>query len=82
MYCFNCIYRDQESILADLRVDIALQYNFLFSETQVEVISGKQEGVYAWIGVNYALHKFDHISTGCSLLSYSVKLSYMYLNNE
>ena len=61
-----------------MRVDIALQYNFLFSETQVEVISGKQEGVYAWIGVNYALHKFDHISTGYSLLFYSVK----YLKNE
>jgi len=52
--------RDQEAILSDLRVDLALQFDFLFSATHVEVISGKQEGIYSWIAVNHALGKFDH----------------------
>ncbi|KAJ8400951.1 hypothetical protein AAFF_G00389080 [Aldrovandia affinis] len=26
------------------------------------VISGKQEGVYAWIGINFVLGKFDHVN--------------------
>ncbi|ELU13735.1 hypothetical protein CAPTEDRAFT_169216 [Capitella teleta] len=52
--------RDQEAILNDLRSDIPLEFNFIFPETQAEVIPGKQEGVYAWIATNYALGKFDH----------------------
>jgi len=52
--------RDQEAILNDLRVDLALQFNFLFSPTHVEVISGKQEGIYSWIAINHALGKFGH----------------------
>ncbi|XP_072177505.1 ectonucleoside triphosphate diphosphohydrolase 4-like [Diadema setosum] len=49
-----------QAILEDLRKDIPRNYNFLFSEKNVEVISGKQEGVYAWIGINYVLGRFDH----------------------
>ncbi|XP_030638138.1 ectonucleoside triphosphate diphosphohydrolase 4 isoform X2 [Chanos chanos] len=51
----------QEAILEDLRTDIPVQYNFLFSDSHVEVISGKQEGVYAWIGINFVLGKFNHV---------------------
>lgn len=36
---------DQESILDDLRVDIPLKYNFHFTSSHVEVITGKQEGM-------------------------------------
>lgn len=36
--------RQQEAILGDLVKDIPLEYDFLFSESQAEVISGKQEG--------------------------------------
>ncbi|XP_033633439.1 ectonucleoside triphosphate diphosphohydrolase 4-like isoform X1 [Asterias rubens] len=50
----------QEAILQDLKTDIPKDYKFLFSDPQVEVISGKQEGVYAWIGINYVLGRFDH----------------------
>lgn len=51
---------DQESILDDLRVDIPLKYNFHFTSSHVEVITGKQEGIYSWIGVNFELGRFDH----------------------
>jgi len=63
-----CYNRDQEAILSDLRVDLALQFDFLFSATHVEVISGKQEGIYSWIAVNHALGKFDHfLHSGCGV---------------
>ncbi|XP_015220781.2 ectonucleoside triphosphate diphosphohydrolase 4 isoform X1 [Lepisosteus oculatus] len=51
----------QEALLEDLRTDIPVHFNFLFSDSHVEVISGKQEGVYAWIGINFVLGRFDHI---------------------
>ena len=37
---------DQEAILEDLRVDIPLKCNFHFTSSHVEVITGKQEGMY------------------------------------
>lgn len=37
--------QDQEAILDDLRVDISLKYNFHFTSSHVEVITGKQEGM-------------------------------------
>lgn len=51
---------DQEAILDDLRIDIPMKFDFLFHESHVEVIPGKQEGIYSWIAINYALGKFDH----------------------
>lgn len=51
---------DQEAILDDLRVDVPLKYNFHFTSSHVEVITGKQEGIYSWIGVNFELGRFDH----------------------
>ncbi|KAL6111159.1 ectonucleoside triphosphate diphosphohydrolase 7-like isoform X1 [Pungitius pungitius] len=50
----------QADILEDLVTDVPLEFNFLFSRSHVEVISGKQEGVYAWIGINFVLGRFDH----------------------
>uniref|UniRef100_A0A1A8KGI3 nucleoside-triphosphate phosphatase n=1 Tax=Nothobranchius kuhntae TaxID=321403 RepID=A0A1A8KGI3_NOTKU len=51
----------QEALLEDLRTDIPVDFNFLFSDSHVEVISGKQEGVYAWIGINFVLGRFNHV---------------------
>ncbi|XP_070288641.1 ectonucleoside triphosphate diphosphohydrolase 7 [Myotis yumanensis] len=53
--------RKQLAILADLVKDLPLEFDFLFSQSQAEVISGKQEGVYAWIGINFVLGRFDHV---------------------
>ncbi|XP_043912658.1 ectonucleoside triphosphate diphosphohydrolase 7 isoform X2 [Protopterus annectens] len=51
----------QTAILEDLYTDIPLEFDFLFSDSHAEVISGKQEGVYAWISINFVLGRFDHI---------------------
>ncbi|XP_044047126.1 ectonucleoside triphosphate diphosphohydrolase 7-like [Siniperca chuatsi] len=50
----------QADILEDLVTDVPLAFDFLFSRSHAEVISGKQEGVYAWIGINFVLGRFDH----------------------
>ncbi|XP_077991971.1 ectonucleoside triphosphate diphosphohydrolase 4-like isoform X2 [Glandiceps talaboti] len=50
----------QTAILDDIRNDVPKDFNFLFSETHAEVISGKEEGIYAWIGINFVLGRFDH----------------------
>lgn len=50
----------QAAILEDLVTDVPLEFDFLFSQSHAEVISGKQEGVYAWIGINFVLGRFDH----------------------
>lgn len=39
--------RQQLAILADLVKDLPLEFDFLFSQSQAEVISGKQEGTGA-----------------------------------
>ncbi|XP_053306285.1 ectonucleoside triphosphate diphosphohydrolase 7 isoform X2 [Spea bombifrons] len=54
----------QTAILQDLVKDIPQQFNFLFSEAHAEVISGKQEGVYSWISINFVLGRFDHVVDG------------------
>lgn len=37
-------YRQQAAILEDLVKNVPLEFDFLFSASQAEVISGKQEG--------------------------------------
>ena len=55
----------QTAILDDLRTDIPKNYSFLFPANHVEVITGKEEGIYSWIAVNYLMGRFDHtIETG------------------
>lgn len=102
----------QAAILEDLVTDVPLEFDFLFSSSHAEVISGKQEGertdffffyygvtcrywiwllngcclpvfvcfrhgcddlflpplnpegVYAWIGINFVLGRFDHTDEG------------------
>ncbi|XP_056136181.1 ectonucleoside triphosphate diphosphohydrolase 7-like [Lampris incognitus] len=54
----------QAAILEDLVTNVPLEFDFLFSHSHAEVISGKQEGVYAWIGINFVLGRFDHADEG------------------
>ena len=49
----------QDEILANLKGTIPLHYNFDI-EDNLEVITGKQEGAYQWLAINYILGKFDH----------------------
>ncbi|XP_030341951.1 ectonucleoside triphosphate diphosphohydrolase 7 isoform X2 [Strigops habroptila] len=50
----------QAAILEDLVRNVPQEFDFLFSKSHAEVISGKQEGVYSWIGINFVLGRFDH----------------------
>lgn len=61
----------QNALLENLRTEIPKKYNFHLSPSQVEVLSGKQEGIYLWIAINYILGRFDH-SHGVSTTQPSV----------
>lgn len=50
----------QNRILENLRVNIAKNGTFNFNAQNVQVITGKEEGIYSWISINYLLEKFDH----------------------
>jgi len=50
----------QEAVLANLRRGIASNFSFYFPEGHLEIISGKQEGIYQWLAINYVLGKFQH----------------------
>ncbi|XP_064631569.1 ectonucleoside triphosphate diphosphohydrolase 4-like isoform X2 [Lineus longissimus] len=62
----------QTAIMDNIRLNIRLNYQFLFSDNHVEVITGKQEGVYAWIATNYVLGRFHHEEDGTPLISVDV----------
>lgn len=50
----------QDLILDDLRKDIPKEFSFLFTPGNVQVISGKEEGIYSWVSINYLMGRFDH----------------------
>ena len=50
----------QEAVLTNLRKGIQENFDFYFPEGHLEIISGKQEGIYQWLAINYVLGKFDH----------------------
>ena len=47
----------QAAILAEIRRRTPLLTNFHFADNHVNVISGKEEGMYAWISANYVLNR-------------------------
>lgn len=51
---------EQTALLNDLKTDIGLDYDFIFYDSHVEVISGEDEAIYAWTAINQALGKFGH----------------------
>jgi Golgi nucleoside diphosphatase len=50
----------QDLILSSLRKGIISEYPFLFPEGNLEIISGRQEGIYQWLAINYVLGKLDY----------------------
>merc|ERR550517_1121095 len=50
----------QEAVLANVRKGIRENFQFYFPEGHLEIISGKQEGIYQWLSINYVLGKFQH----------------------
>lgn len=53
-------FRSQQGILTALRRSLPSLYPFQIVDEHIDVISGKWEGVYSWIAVNYILGSFDH----------------------
>lgn len=49
-------------ILKSLRTGIREKYPFILVDNHAEVISGKDEGIYSWIAVNYLLRHFNHMT--------------------
>ena len=47
----------QDTILNKLRTSVPSMTSFVFAEQNVGVITGKEEGIYAWIAANYILGK-------------------------
>jgi len=54
--------RSASAILDDVIRDVPKWYDFEFDESHVSVISGKEEGMYAWISLNYMLGRFSQES--------------------
>ena len=46
LWIWGLSYSQQKAILEDLLTDILVHFDFLFSDSHAEVISGKQEGWY------------------------------------
>lgn len=50
----------QKAILDNLRTEIPKKFSFLFTPNNIQVITGKEEGIYSWIALNYLAGRFDH----------------------
>ena len=48
---------EQNGILSHLRSVVPTLVNFAFSDSHVDIISGKEAGIYAWISANYVLNR-------------------------
>lgn len=54
----------QEKILSNLRNGIRQNFSFYFPEEHLEIISGKQEGIYQWLAINFVLGRLSHRQPG------------------
>lgn len=50
----------REAILQNLQTQIPLHYKFLLPQENVKVISGKEEGIFSWITLNYLLGRLQN----------------------
>lgn len=66
-----------EAILKVLRENLPKLYEFIILDQHIEIISGKWEGIYSWIAVNYALGKFGSAKKFSSSTSAAVDGDFM-----
>lgn len=64
---------DQDLILDNLRKNILKSFSFLFTPGNVQVISGKEEGIYSWVSINYLMGRFDHTFAKAPLVEVEVE---------
>ena len=48
-------YSTQTAIIESVRRAVLREYPFLLAEHNIQVISGREEGIYQWIAINFAL---------------------------
>jgi len=48
---------DQAEILTAVRSEVPKMVDFVFSDSHADIITGKEEGIYAWISANFVLNK-------------------------
>ena len=48
---------DQADILTAVRSEVPKMVDFVFSDSHADIITGKEEGIYAWISANFVLNK-------------------------
>ena len=51
----------QTAILHAIRAGVKEEYSFGFTDEHVDVITGRVEGIYGWIAVNYALGRLNPV---------------------
>ena len=57
---------DQAEILSAVRAEVPKMVDFIFSDSHADIITGKEEGIYAWISANFVLNKLKVFFTfGC-----------------
>ena len=72
----NCIFKtyyktgmrlieqnQQEAIMKNVRQGIQSHFQFHFPDSNLEIITGTQEGIYQWLAINYVLNRFDQVCT-------------------
>ena len=56
----------REAILDNLRKELPRRYPFIVMDQHVQMISGKWEGIYSWVAVNYVLGRLSRPVNGSS----------------
>ena len=73
----------QEAIMKKVRQGIQSHFQFHFPDSNLEIISGTQEGIYQWLAINYVLNRFDQVRNffHCKFIKVSIfKLRQMHFN--